>query len=129
MSSGKRIFEPVEGVTAQSVYDRLLELAGKRSVIVRDERPIPERVNALLGVQAKGLCFALKGRHYICVHGELPLDMRVFILAHELGHFMLHEKCGSGVFSDSGSSSKAEEEADVFARKLIALIARRLHEK
>jgi Zn-dependent peptidase ImmA (M78 family) len=122
----RRVAKPLAGAPLERVYDCLLKLAGKREILLRQTQPLPGRISEALGVEPKGLCFKLKERDYIWIKPDLPLDKKLFVLAHELGHFMLHHQCESEVLYNSEYFTKSEGEADRFAEKLIALISLRL---
>jgi hypothetical protein len=120
------VAESRDGISLESVYEALVGLAKKRNIRLCGHIPLPARVPEALGFKPKGLCFNLKGYDYIWVLNDLPLEKKTFILAHELGHFMLHNKCEAEVLYDSEYLTKVESDADAFARKLIAFVSHRL---
>ena len=121
--SDQRVARPLEGAPLERVYDGLVKLARKRKVRLSDTKPLPQRISEILGVEPKGLCFKLRGKDYIWIHHDLPLEKKTFVLAHELGHFMLHNECECEILYDSEYFTKVESEADTFAEKLIAMIS------
>lgn len=69
-----------------------------------------------------GFYFRLKGKDYIAVDSRLPHAQRMFVMFHELGHFLLHvpETGATANFHRVGERTRKEKEADLFA--LCALI-------
>jgi len=69
-----------------------------------------------------GFYFRLKGRDYIAVDSRLPAAQRMFVMFHELGHFLLHvpETGATANFHRVGERTRKEKEADLFA--LCALV-------
>lgn len=58
----------------------------------------------------------------ITVNSDLPIVIQKIILAHELGHAVLHQKTGIHAFHDVGmfdESSTLEKEANLFAAELL----------
>lgn len=58
----------------------------------------------------------------IIVNSDLPLVIQRIIIAHELGHAVLHKDCGVVAFHDIGlfdDSSMQEKEANLFAAEFL----------
>jgi Zn-dependent peptidase ImmA (M78 family) len=69
-----------------------------------------------------GFYYRVKGRDFIAISSRLTGSKRLFVMFHELGHFLLHVP-DSGVtanFHGVGRRTRKEREADMFA--LCALI-------
>jgi hypothetical protein len=124
--SDRRVAESRDGVPLESLYEALVGLAKKRKIRLCGHIPLPERIPEALGLKPKGLCFNLKGHDYIWISNDLPLEKKTFVLAHELGHFVLHNKCEAEVLYDSEYLTKVESDADAFAKKLVAFVSLRL---
>ncbi len=75
-----------------------------------------------------GFYYRVKGRDFIAISSRLTGSKRLFVMFHELGHFLLHVP-DSGVtanFHGIGRRTRKEREADMFA--LCALIPKNLIE-
>lgn len=75
-----------------------------------------------------GFYYRVLGRDFIAVDSRLPREKKLFILFHELGHFLFHtpESGATANFHGVGRRTRIELEADVFA--LCALIPKQLIE-
>lgn len=106
-----------------------LSLAKIASVIPDwNQRPLTEtdfyRLAARFGVSVEelplrvnGFYYQAAGRHVIAVNNRLPYQKKLFVMFHELGHFLLHSPQHStavGWYS-VGRRDKKEREADAFA--------------
>jgi len=103
------------------LWNRMLHLAKKRNIQV-----YKTKLNRLL----KGCFFhdSSYGVTAILLDSTLG-EKQNFVMAHELGHAVLHKVQGSLIMgyglSDKGNVTRAECEANRFARKLINLLSRR----
>ena len=74
--------------------------------------------------------FVKKEVKAIGIKNSLSDYQKNFVLAHELGHSVLHKNCGQLIFTQTEDEKqriqKAEREADRFANKLIALLVRKM---
>jgi len=64
-----------------------------------------------------GFYYCLLGRHYIAVSSKLSEREKLFVMFHELGHYLLHVP-QTGVtanFHGIGKKTRIESEADIFA--------------
>jgi Zn-dependent peptidase ImmA (M78 family) len=64
-----------------------------------------------------GFYYCLLGRHYIAISSKLPEREKLFVMFHELGHYLLHVP-DTGVtanFHGIGKKTRVESEADIFA--------------
>ena len=68
-------------------------------------------------LQSGGFYFCMKGRHFIAVDSRLTGHKRLFVMFHELAHFLMHTP-DAGVtanFYGVGKKTRKEAEADAFA--------------
>lgn len=75
-----------------------------------------------LPLQTNGFYYCLKGKHFIAIDSRLTGHKRLFVMFHELAHFLMHAP-DAGVtanFHGIGKKTRKEIEADAFA--LCALI-------
>lgn len=63
----------------------------------------------------------IKDKKYIYLDKEAPEDLQPFILAHELGHAILHQEEISHYSPLSITKTATEREADYFAFKILGL--------
>lgn len=63
----------------------------------------------------------IKGKKYIYLDTKAPDDLRPFILAHELGHAILHQEEINHYSPLSITKTATEREADYFAFKILGL--------
>jgi len=70
-----------------------------------------------LPLQTNGFYYCLKGRHFIVIDSRLTGHKKLFVMFHELAHFLMHAP-DSGVtanFHGIGKRTRKEIEADAFA--------------
>jgi Zn-dependent peptidase ImmA (M78 family) len=75
-------------------------------------------VNVIEGhLETTGFYYRLLGRDFIVVNSKLAGVEKLFVLLHELGHFLLHvPRSGPAAsFFEIGRSTRKEREADIFA--------------
>src|SRR5690606_32652174 len=75
-----------------------------------------------------GFYYSVIGRHHIAIDSGLPEREKLFVMFHELGHFLLHVPA-AGVtanFHGIGTKTRVENEADIFA--LCSLLPRHILE-
>lgn len=88
------------------------------------------RVNVTeMPLQTSGFYYCMKGRHFIALDSRLRGHKKLFVMFHELAHFLMHTP-DSGVtanFYGVGQKTRKETEADAFA--LCALIPKSWIEK
>jgi Zn-dependent peptidase ImmA (M78 family) len=103
------------------VFERLYKLAIKRDVFVI-EMDIEQRGN-WLDAQLEG-----KRVDAIIINRKLSDRQKTFVLAHELGHCVLHRYTfdQERYDNDPEYNSELERQADDFAYRLIGLIQRKL---
>lgn len=63
----------------------------------------------------------IKDKKYIYLDAKAPEDLRPFILAHELGHAILHQEEINHYSPLSITKTATEREADYFAFKILGL--------
>ena len=63
----------------------------------------------------------IKDKKYIYLNKEAPEELKPFILAHELGHAILHQEEISHYSPLSITKTATEREADYFAFKILGL--------
>ena len=75
-----------------------------------------------------GFYYRVMGRDFIAVDSRLPPAKKLFVLFHELGHFLFHtpESGATANFHSVGRRTRVECEADLFA--LCSLIPKKLIE-
>jgi Zn-dependent peptidase ImmA (M78 family) len=73
-------------------------------------------------LRTDGFYYRVMGRDYIAVNRDLPEQIKLLLLFHELGHFLFHtpESGATANFHGAGGCDRKEREADTFA--LCALI-------
>lgn len=102
------------------IWNRLLELAEARRISVYLAR---------FGSRLNGFYFNSGEMKVIGIRNNLPEHRKKFVLAHELGHAVLHSGDGDLIFAQSDDDrqriKKAEVEADRFAKKLIRILAKK----
>lgn len=114
-------------LTKQKVlYGALLRLAVKRNITV-----IEVKFSYFVrGGDITGLYSRCSGKDLIFIEQGVQAKKKALILAHELGHYSLHRDilnttCWAKAYhSDRKYRNKKEAEADRFARKLLAFLAR-----
>jgi Zn-dependent peptidase ImmA (M78 family) len=115
---------PEAEVPLEVVYDSLLRLIMKRGIRILQDTEIPE----VMGNAPLGMCVKIGADFCIAVRSELPIAKRTHVLAHELAHYMLHrnETIWPRILFDFDYHMKIEREAEIFTRKLLALVSLRL---
>ncbi|HQX55443.1 MAG TPA: ImmA/IrrE family metallo-endopeptidase [Pyrinomonadaceae bacterium] len=75
-------------------------------------------------LRTNGFYYSVRGRHFIAIDSRLPPLKRLFVMFHELGHFLLHlpDSGTTANFHGVGHRDRKEREADIFA--VCALIPR-----
>ena len=81
-----------------------------------------------LPLRTDGFYYRVKGRDFIAIDSRLTGLKRLFVIFHELGHFLLHvpESGATANFHGVGRRTRKEREADLFA--LCALMPKTLVE-
>ncbi|MDP9728946.1 ImmA/IrrE family metallo-endopeptidase [Alicyclobacillus tolerans] len=112
MGIAQRIGQAVENVIQTYQETEPKALTEKMGIVLKRE-PLPE------GVQ--GLTATLLGYPYIVVQAALPKQKERYVLAHELGHHVLHP-CANYYFlrQTYAWTDKLEFESDLFATFLLA---------
>lgn len=85
-----------------------------------------EDIISYLGIKvikqpSKSFYCQIKGKKYIYLDTKSPPDLRPFILAHELGHAVLHQEEINHYSPLSITKTSTEREADYFAFKILGL--------
>ena len=64
-----------------------------------------------------GFYYRVKGRDFIAINSRLKGARRLFVMYHELGHFLLHvpDTGATANFHGVGRRTRKEREADIFA--------------
>ncbi|HMJ07964.1 MAG TPA: ImmA/IrrE family metallo-endopeptidase [Pyrinomonadaceae bacterium] len=68
-------------------------------------------------LQTNGFYYCMKGRHFIALDSRLTGHKKLFVMFHELAHFLMHSP-DAGVtanFHGVGKKTRKEMEADAFA--------------
>ena len=76
-------------------------------------------------LQTNGFYYCMKGRHFIAIDSRLTGHERLFVMFHEIAHFLMHSP-DAGVtanFHGVGKKTRKELEADAFS--LCSLIPRK----
>lgn len=70
-----------------------------------------------LPLRVDGFYYEAAGRPFIAFNSLLPQTRKLFVMFHELGHFLLHSPQGEPAVNwhSIGRSGKKEKEADAFA--------------
>ncbi|MCC6824576.1 MAG: ImmA/IrrE family metallo-endopeptidase [Acidobacteria bacterium] len=70
-----------------------------------------------LPMRVGGFYFRIKGHDHIAINSTLPPGEKLFVMFHELGHFLFHAPGFDTMakFHSVGGRSRAESEADLFA--------------
>ncbi|HXF43502.1 MAG TPA: ImmA/IrrE family metallo-endopeptidase [Pyrinomonadaceae bacterium] len=72
----------------------------------------------MVPMSVKGFYFSVMGRHVIAISSRLKKAEQLYVLLHEIGHFILHTPEGNHPavgYYHVGRRTKKEWEADVFA--------------
>lgn len=85
-----------------------------------------EDIISYLGIKvikqaSKSFYCQIKGKKYIYLDTNAPSELRPFILAHELGHAILHQEEINHYSPLSITKTATEREADYFAFKILGL--------
>lgn len=85
-----------------------------------------EDIISYLGIKvinhaSKSFYCQIAGKKYIYLEKEAPEELQPFILAHELGHAILHQEEISHYSPLSITKTATEREADYFAFKILGL--------
>lgn len=75
----------------------------------------------LINSPGKSFYCQIKGKKYIYLDTQAPEDLKPFILAHELGHAILHQEEIYHYSPLSITKTSTEREADYFAFKILGL--------
>lgn len=70
----------------------------------------------------KGFCIQHRRKKHITVNSDLPEDLQRVVLAHEIGHVVLHVTQGMATFHDTAlfdAADSTEYEANIFASELL----------
>lgn len=114
-----KIITLAQKINSKRTFDALMAIAEKNNIYVFETEDNP----------MLGFYFERNGHDIIWLYSKLPVETKVEVLAHELGHFKLHNfrnhKEGKHAFSTSADSPK-EIEANRFGKKLVGLISRNL---
>jgi len=75
-----------------------------------------------LPLRVEGFYYCVLGRHFIAVDSRLPDRKKIFVMFHELAHYLLHapNHNETASYHGVGRATRKELEADAFA--LVALI-------
>jgi len=68
-------------------------------------------------LRTNGFYYCVKKRHFIAINSKLPPMKKLFVMFHELGHFLLHspDTNATANFHGVGTRGRKECEADAFA--------------
>ena len=82
-----------------------------------------------LPLRVGGFYYCVMGRHFIAIDSKLPERRKLFVMFHELAHYLMHapNHNETASYHGVGRPTRKEREADMFA--LIALIPRHLLEQ
>ena len=105
------------------LFDKISELN-----IGWNERPLTEsefyrvcRCNKIqvqeMPLRVSGFYYRVKGRDFIAIDSKLVGAKKLFVMYHELGHFLFHapESGATANFHGIGRKTRPEDEADLFA--------------
>ena len=70
----------------------------------------------------KGFCIQYRRKKHITVNSDLAEELQRVVLAHEIGHIVLHTTPGMAAFHDTAlfdSADSTEYEANIFASELL----------
>jgi Zn-dependent peptidase ImmA (M78 family) len=75
-------------------------------------------------LKVSGFYYCVKGRHFIAIDSRLKPHKKLFVMFHELAHYLMHapDTSATANFHGVGTKTRKEVEADAFA--LCALIPR-----
>jgi len=68
-------------------------------------------------LRTEGFYYCMKGRHFIAIDSKLHGQQKLFVMFHELAHFLMHtpEDGVTANFYGVGKKTRKEAEADAFA--------------
>ena len=103
------------------VNEGLAERLGFTVATMRFQDP---KITGLILVNDREPIKGVNVQRFIGISEDLPKDRYRFILAHELGHFILHKRNEEPLFAfrdydNSRSGTPEEEQAELFARALL----------
>ena len=77
-----------------------------------------------LPLRVSGFYYSMLGRHFIAIDSRLTARKRLFVMFHELAHYLMHvpDDNATASYHGIGRQTRKEREADAFA--LVALIPR-----
>ncbi len=72
---------------------------------------------AVMPLKRRGYYSKTKGKHHIAIKSGMPDFQTLFVMFHELGHYIMHSPGGaqSARFSGVPADTREEKEADAFA--------------
>ena len=75
-----------------------------------------------LPLRVSGFYYCVAGRHFIAIDSKLPPRKKLFVMFHELAHYLMHvpDQNATANYHGVGRQTRKEREADAFA--LVALI-------
>ena len=75
-------------------------------------------------LRVSGFYYCVAGRHFIAIDSKLPSRKKLFVMFHELGHYLMHvpNQNETASYHGVGKPTRKEREADIFA--LVALVPR-----
>jgi Zn-dependent peptidase ImmA (M78 family) len=75
-----------------------------------------------LPLRVSGFYYCVSGRHFIAIDSKLPARRKLFVMFHELAHYLMHapDQNATASYHGVGRQTRKEREADRFA--LVALI-------
>mgnify|MGYP001298699784 FL=1 len=103
-------------MTMQELYKRLVKLAEQRNIVVVDHDNMP------VDVGFAGWYMYDQNENFIWIRPSLPLAKKISVLAHELGHFMLHRETGYSILESGTTDNQREREATEYGRRLIRFL-------
>jgi Zn-dependent peptidase ImmA (M78 family) len=82
-----------------------------------------------LPLRVSGFYYCMLGRHFIAIDSKLPPRKKLFVMFHELAHYLMHapNHNETASYHGVGRPTRKEREADMFA--LVALFPKHLLEQ
>ncbi len=110
-----RIFRSCSNWNFRALTEEDFYALCRKHKIVAEEMPL----------RTNGFYYSLLGKHYIVVDSRLSGHEKLFVMFHELAHFLLHvpDEGVTANFHGVGKRTRKESEADAFA--LCALIPKK----